>query len=154
MAGFEDRKKAQEGKFAHDQEIAFKATARRNKLLGLWAAGKMGLSGEAADAYAAAMRAKIDVERSEAERSQANQQVAARAQEAQRLAQQNQLLEKRELEAVRSLQALKKQPVYKKAWFWSTVAAAGAVVIIGVGLGVGLAPRPPATEGGIYDVDF
>ena len=52
MAGFDDRKKAQEGKFAHDQETAFKATARRNKLLGLWAAGKMGLSGEAADAYA------------------------------------------------------------------------------------------------------
>lgn len=52
MAGFEDRKKAQEGKFAHDQELTFKATARRNKLLGLWAAGKMGLTGEAAAAYA------------------------------------------------------------------------------------------------------
>ncbi len=52
MSGFDDRKKAQEGKFAHDQETLFKATARRNKLLGLWAAGKMGLSGEAAEAYA------------------------------------------------------------------------------------------------------
>lgn len=52
MSGFEDRKKAQESKFAHDQELVFKATARRNKLLGLWAAGKMGLTGEAADAYA------------------------------------------------------------------------------------------------------
>ena len=52
MSGFDDRKKAQEGKFALDQEIAFKATARRNKLLGLWAAGKMGITGEAADAYA------------------------------------------------------------------------------------------------------
>lgn len=50
MSGFEDRKKAQESKFAHDQELVFKATARRNKLLGLWAAGKMGLSeAEAAD---------------------------------------------------------------------------------------------------------
>ena len=52
MTGFDDRKKAQEGKFAHDQETAFKAAARRNKLLGLWAAGKMGLSGEAAETYA------------------------------------------------------------------------------------------------------
>jgi hypothetical protein len=52
MSGFEDRKKAQEGKFAHDQELLFKATARRNKLLGLWAAGKMGITGEEADAYA------------------------------------------------------------------------------------------------------
>ncbi|BCW88222.1 hypothetical protein sos41_13600 [Alphaproteobacteria bacterium SO-S41] len=52
MAGFDDRKKAQEGQFAHDQEITFKATARRNKLLGLWTAEKLGLTGEAADAYA------------------------------------------------------------------------------------------------------
>jgi hypothetical protein len=52
MSGFDDRKKAQEGKFAHDQETLFKATARRNKLLGLWVAGKTGLTGEAADAYA------------------------------------------------------------------------------------------------------
>lgn len=50
MSGFDDRKKAQESKFAHDQELVFKATARRNKLLGLWAAAKMGLGeAEAAD---------------------------------------------------------------------------------------------------------
>ncbi len=55
MPGFEDRKKAQEGQFAHDQETLFKATARRNKLLGLWAAEKLGLSGEDADAYAKAV---------------------------------------------------------------------------------------------------
>ena len=61
MAGFDDRKKAQEGKFAHDQETLFKAGARRNKLLGLWAAGKMGLTGEAADAYAKAV-VKADFE--------------------------------------------------------------------------------------------
>lgn len=53
MSGFDDRKKAQESKFAHDQELAFKANARRNKLLGLWAAEKMGISGAEADAYAA-----------------------------------------------------------------------------------------------------
>ena len=52
MAGFEDRKKAQEAKFAHDQDLTFKASARRNKLLGLWAAAKLGLTGEAAAAYA------------------------------------------------------------------------------------------------------
>ncbi len=52
MSGFDDRKKAQENKFAHDQETTFKATARRNKLLGLCAAGKMGLTGEAAADYA------------------------------------------------------------------------------------------------------
>ena len=52
MAGFQDREKAEEGRFAHDQELLFKATARRNKLLGLWAAAKMGITGEEADAYA------------------------------------------------------------------------------------------------------
>lgn len=53
MSGFDDRKKAQEAKFAHDQATLFRANARRNKLLGLWAAGKMGLEGDAAAAYAA-----------------------------------------------------------------------------------------------------
>lgn len=52
MPGFDDRKKAAENKFAHDQELMFKAGARRNKLLGLWAAEKMGLTGAEADAYA------------------------------------------------------------------------------------------------------
>ena len=52
MSGFDSRKKGFEGKFAHDEELKFKAMARRNKLLGLWAAGKMGLSGADADAYA------------------------------------------------------------------------------------------------------
>ncbi len=52
MNPLDDRKNAYESKFAHDEELLFKATARRNKLLGLWAAKKMGLVGEAADAYA------------------------------------------------------------------------------------------------------
>ena len=52
MAAFEDRKKGQEAKFAHDAELRFKAEARRNKLLGMWAAEQMGLSGEQATAYA------------------------------------------------------------------------------------------------------
>lgn len=52
MGTFEDREKAYESKFAHDEELRFKATARRNKLLGLWAAEKLGLSGEEAEEYA------------------------------------------------------------------------------------------------------
>ncbi|WP_108883083.1 ATPase inhibitor subunit zeta [Anderseniella sp. Alg231-50] len=52
MSNFDNRQKGFEGKFAHDQELQFKATARRNKLLGLWAAGLMGKSGDEADAYA------------------------------------------------------------------------------------------------------
>jgi hypothetical protein len=52
MASFEDREKGFERKFAHDEELKFKATARRNRLLGLWAAELMGLSGDAAQAYA------------------------------------------------------------------------------------------------------
>jgi hypothetical protein len=52
MADMNDRKDAFENKFAHDEELKFKATARRNKLLGLWAAEKIGKSGADADAYA------------------------------------------------------------------------------------------------------
>jgi hypothetical protein len=52
MAGFNDREKGFENKFKHDEEMRFKAMARRNKLLGLWAAGLMGLEGEAANVYA------------------------------------------------------------------------------------------------------
>ena len=53
MSGFEDRKKGQEAKFAHDAELSFKAEARRNKLLGLWAAEQLGISGDEAQKYAA-----------------------------------------------------------------------------------------------------
>ncbi len=52
MTTFDNREKAFENKFAHDAEMQFKAEARRNKLLGLWAAGLMGLSGDEATAYA------------------------------------------------------------------------------------------------------
>ena len=50
--GFEERKTAAEAKFRHDEEFKFKATARRNKLLGLWAAGLRNIDGADADAYA------------------------------------------------------------------------------------------------------
>lgn len=52
MATFDDRENAFENKFAHDAEMKFKAEARRNKLLGLWAAELMGKSGDEASAYA------------------------------------------------------------------------------------------------------
>lgn len=52
MTTFDKREEGFEKKFAHDEELRFKANARRNKLLGLWAAEKMGLAGPAADAYA------------------------------------------------------------------------------------------------------
>ena len=49
---FDKREDGFEKKFAHDEELQFKANARRNKLLGLWAAEKLGLTGDAAAAYA------------------------------------------------------------------------------------------------------
>lgn len=52
MTTFDNREQAFERKFAHDEEMQFKARARRNKLLGLWAAAQAGLDGEKADAYA------------------------------------------------------------------------------------------------------
>ena len=55
MTTFDKRKDAFESKFAHDAELQFKASARRNKLLGLWAAGLLGKSGPDADTYAKAV---------------------------------------------------------------------------------------------------
>jgi hypothetical protein len=52
MTTFDKREEGFERKYAHDEEQKFKAEARRNRLLGLWAAGKLGLSGDAASAYA------------------------------------------------------------------------------------------------------
>lgn len=52
MSTFDERESAFENKFAHDAEMQFKAEARRNKLLGLWAAGLLGKSGTDAEDYA------------------------------------------------------------------------------------------------------
>ena len=52
MTSFADREKEFEARFKHDQEFRFKATARRNRLLGMWAAQQMGLAGADAEAYA------------------------------------------------------------------------------------------------------
>jgi len=52
MTTFDDRKKSFEAKYEHDQELLFKITNRRNKLVGLWAAELMGLKADRAEAYA------------------------------------------------------------------------------------------------------
>jgi hypothetical protein len=52
MTTFDDRERAFESKYAHDLEMQFKAVARRNKMLGLWAAELLGKSGQAAEDYA------------------------------------------------------------------------------------------------------
>lgn len=51
MSGFDDREKAFENKFAHDENLRFKVEARTSKLFGEWAAGKMGLTGDKAKQY-------------------------------------------------------------------------------------------------------
>ena len=56
MTSFDERERSFEKKFAMDQEFAFKAEARRNKLLGQWAAAKLGLSGSEVDDYIKAVR--------------------------------------------------------------------------------------------------
>ena len=67
MSGvFEDREKGYEAKWAHDEDLRFRTIARRNKLLGLWAAEKLGLAGGVAEAYADALAVDtLDPERSD-----------------------------------------------------------------------------------------
>ena len=55
MTTFDDRERAFESKFARDEEMTFRVTARRNRLLGQWAAAKMKLTPEETDAYAKAV---------------------------------------------------------------------------------------------------
>jgi hypothetical protein len=61
MTTFDEREQAYEAKLAHDEELKFKAVARRNKWLGLWAAEKLGKKGPAAEEYAAALVASAAV---------------------------------------------------------------------------------------------
>lgn len=55
MTTFDERERAFETKFAHDQDMAFRVTARRNRLIGQWAASRMGLTAAETDAYAKAV---------------------------------------------------------------------------------------------------
>jgi hypothetical protein len=52
MTAFEDRRKGFEAKYRFDEEVAFRITARRNRLFGLWVAAQLGLTGKNAEAYA------------------------------------------------------------------------------------------------------
>jgi hypothetical protein len=62
MSTFDDRERSFEGKFASDQELEFKAHARRNRLLGRWAAELMGLEGEHVEDYArAVVKSEVDL---------------------------------------------------------------------------------------------
>jgi hypothetical protein len=56
MTTFDEREKSFEKKFAHDQDLKFKAESRRNRMLGEWAAGKLGLAGADVDDYVKAVR--------------------------------------------------------------------------------------------------
>lgn len=56
MASFDDRERAFENKFAHDQELKFKAESRRNRMLAEWAAAQLGLTGADVDAYVKEVR--------------------------------------------------------------------------------------------------
>jgi hypothetical protein len=56
MTTFDEREKSFEKKFAHDQDLKFKSEARRNRMIGEWAAAKMGLTGTAVDDYVKAVR--------------------------------------------------------------------------------------------------
>jgi hypothetical protein len=67
MTTFDKREDAFEKQFVHDEEVRFKAEARRNKMLGLWVAEKLGLSGDAAADYSrAVVTAEIDAASDEA----------------------------------------------------------------------------------------
>ena len=61
MSTFDEREKGFEKKFAHDQDLKFKAESRRNKMLGEWAAGLMGMTGAAVEDYVKAVR-KADLQ--------------------------------------------------------------------------------------------
>jgi hypothetical protein len=67
MSTFDKREESFESKFAHDAELRFKAHARRNKLVGLWAAGKLGLTGSAAESYASNI-VTIDLDKPDSDR--------------------------------------------------------------------------------------
>ena len=62
MSSFDERESSFENKFKHDKELEFKATARRNKLLGLWAANLLGIHGAEAETYAKTV-VKADMEK-------------------------------------------------------------------------------------------
>lgn len=107
-----------------------------------------------AQAQIGAMRAILKAEQMTTERERVEREAAERAKEAERLGRENAQLQRIERETRLSLQALRKQPLYKKPWFWGVTASAVVVVGVGIGLGIGLSPRDPETQGGFFDVNL
>ena len=107
-----------------------------------------------AEAHAAAMRAKIDAEKSLAERETAERLAQQRAEEAEALAKAREE-ERKKAEAALLLATTqpKKPPLYKRPWFWVVVGGV-AVAAIGVGIGVGLYLREPSSDLGPRPVAF
>lgn len=105
-----------------------------------------------AEAQAAAMRAKIDAERATAERATAEQVAKQRADEAEALAKVREE-ERKKAEAALLLATQKKEPVYKRPWFWGVMAGVAAIGV-GTAIGVGLYMREPASDLGGRTVGF
>lgn len=105
-----------------------------------------------AEAHAAAMRAKIEAEKSSMEREAAYRLAQQRVDEAEALAKAREE-ERRKAEAALLLATTKKEPIYKRPWFWIVVGGVAAAAI-GAGVGVGLYLREPSSDLGVRPVEF
>lgn len=107
-----------------------------------------------AEAHVTAVRALIEREEQIKKREAAERTAAEQTDVAKRLAAQNVKLERGQAEALQTVQRLKKQPIYKRGWFWGVLAASTAAVGAGIALGVVFTPRDPSPAGGIFDVSL
>lgn len=106
-----------------------------------------------AEAHAAAMRAKIEAEKSSMEREAAARLAQQRVEEAEALAKAREEERKKAEAALLLATTTKKVPVYKKPWFWLVVGGVAAAAI-GAGVGVGLYLREPSSDLGARPVEF
>ena len=106
-----------------------------------------------AEAHAAAMRAKIEAEKSSLEREAAARLAQQRVEEAEALAKAREEERKKAEAALLLATSAKNVPIYKRPWFWIVVGGAAAAAI-GVGVGVGLYLREPSSDLGVRPVEF
>ena len=106
-----------------------------------------------AEAHAAAMRAKIEAEKSSLEREAAARLAQQRVEEAEALAKAREEERKKAEAALLLATTTKKEPVYKRPWFWLVVGGVAAAAV-GVGVGVGLYLREPSSDLGTRPVEF
>lgn len=106
-----------------------------------------------AEAHAAAMRAKIEAEKSSLEREAAARLAQQRVEEAEALAKAREEERKKAEAALLLATTAKKEPIYKRPWFWIVIGGAAAAAI-GVGIGVGLYLREPSSDLGVRPVEF